>query len=318
MKNLLLLALLSLTVAASADSLLSGASAATSSAFSPAGSFWNGTSQDVVNGSNQANVGNFLNDTGAFALNGNVTAGCPTCGVNYMASGGQMYVNSGNTPDFVSNLNFSGVSGPLTISLLYANNPANSLTTFGIYDASSSSSTNHLVLQNPGTNLNGAIGTTYTTGELFAGATDLGAYNLANGSPYADWGLYVTTCEDAAATSDTQCAAEGQLVTFFMGKPSDLGSAFTPADTAHQHFALFQAGTNPDQFYAGVEESTFTAANPTIPTEGYGDYNDLIFGIHSSATSTTSPVPEPATLFTAVLGLGGLALFEMRRRRSII
>jgi hypothetical protein len=317
MKNLLLLVLLSLTVAASADTLLSGASTATSSAFNPVGSFWNNASADIVNGSNQANVGNFLNDTGAFALNGNVTSGCLTCGVNYMAGGGQMYVNTGNTPDFVSNLNFKGVSGTLTIALLYANNPSNSLSTFGIYDASNPT-TNHLVLQNAGTNLNGDIGTVYTSGELFSGATDLGGYSLTNGSPYANWGLFVTTCEDSQATNDTQCAAEGQLVTFYMGALSQEGSDFTN-DTSHQHFALFQSGTNVDQFYAGVEESAFTAANPTIPTEGYGDFNDLVFSINTSATgtSTTTPTPEPATIFTTALGIGGV-LLRMRRRRSMI
>jgi hypothetical protein len=313
MKNLVLFALLSLTLTASADTLFSGATTATSTAFNPTGSFWNNTSADTVNGSNAANVGNFLSDTGAFALNGNVTSGCSTCGVNYMAGGGQMYVNSGNTPNFVSNLNFKGVTAPVTIALLYANNPSNSLTTFGIYDANNPT-TNHLVLQNAGTNLNGDIGATYTSGELFSGATDLGGYSLTSGSPYANWGLFVTTCQDSQATSDTQCAAEGQLVTFYMGAPSQEGSDFTN-DATHQHFAFFQAGTNADQFYAGVEETAFTAANPTIPTEGYGDFNDLVFGIHTSATSTTTPTPEPATIFTTALGIGGV-LLQMRRRRS--
>ena len=50
-----------------ADTLNSGSHSATSTAFNPTGSFWNNTSNDVVNGSNAANVGNFLNATGSFA-----------------------------------------------------------------------------------------------------------------------------------------------------------------------------------------------------------------------------------------------------------
>ena len=104
------------------DSLNSGNSSAVSTAFNPTGSFWNNGSADVVNGSNQASVGNFLAETGAF---NSPVLNCPTCGVNYMAAGGQMYVNNGNTPNFVSNLNFVTQTGGLQISLLYANSGGN-------------------------------------------------------------------------------------------------------------------------------------------------------------------------------------------------
>lgn len=294
-----------------ADVLNSGASAATSTAFNPTGSFWNNNSSDVVNGSSAVNVGNFLNDTGAFALNGNVTLGCSTCGVNYMASGGQMYVNNGNTPDFVNNLNFVKQAGGVQITLLYANDSANSLASFGLYDASNTANT--LLLQGAGTNLNTSLGTTYTSGTLFAGATNLGTYDLSGGSPYANWGLFATMCTENAA-SVSQCSTDGDLVTYFMGALSALNAGQTPFDTAHEHFALFQAGTNANQYYAGVESFAFTAQNPTSsPTEGYGDFNDLIFGVTTSIQNVATP--EPGTIGIMGLGLAGLGILGRRFRK---
>ncbi len=287
-----------------ADVLNSGASVAVSSAFNPTGAFWNNTSSDVVNGSVDANVGNFLSATGGFASS---VTGCSTCGPNYMANGGQMYVNSGNTPDYVSNLNFVTQAGGLEISLLYANSGENSLASFGIYDAANPEDI--VVLQAAGVNLNNNIGMPYTSGTQFAGATNLGSYNLSNGSPYANWGLYVTTCTEGTI-SVSQCALDGDLVTYYMGAASTLNPGQTPYDTGHEHFALFQSGTNVNQYYAGVEDFAFTRADPTNPVEGYGDYNDLIFGITSSIGTT---VPEPATLPILALGLAGLAFFGRRR-----
>jgi hypothetical protein len=291
--------------AAFGDTLYSGSSAATGTAFNPTGTFWNNVSSNTVNGTDTANVGNFLSDTGAFALNGNVTLGCPTCGVNYMAGGGQMFVNSGNTPDFVSNLNFVSQGGPLSIALLYANGFAE----FGIYDASSALNAvnNHLILQ-PGqtTNLNNHIGQTYTSGTLMEGASNLGTYLLSSGSPFSTWGLYVTTCEEGSV-SFAQCSADGEIVTFYMGEASQEGALYVPYDADHQHFALFQAGTNANTYYAGLEDFAFTRAFPTNPVEGYGDFSNLIFGIYSSSTGTATP--EPATLSIVALGLAGLGFF---------
>jgi len=239
--------------------------------------------------------------------------------VNYMADGGQMFVNSGNTPDYVSNLNFVTQAGGLSISLLYANSGANGFAQFGIYDASSAVNAvnNHLVLQlGLTTNLNNDIGATYTSGTLLAGATNLGTYDLSNGSPYADWGIYVQTCEEGSV-SFAQCNADGKIVTYYMGEPSQEGALYTPYDTNHQHFALFQSGTNPDQYYAGLEDFAFSQAFPTNPVEGYGDFNDLIFGITTGISeSGTSPVPEPGTLSMFGLGLAVIGIFGRRRFRS--
>jgi hypothetical protein len=299
---LLLLFLLSIAIVGAdslrADTLNSGSNTATSSAFNQTGPFWSNTSTDVVNGSNAANVGNFLNDTGAFALNGNVTLGCSTCGPNYMADGGQMYVNAGNTPDYVSNLNFITQTGGLQVSLLYANSPENSLTSFGIYNTANLSDV--LLLEPAGVNLNNAIGATYVFGTEFAGSTNLGIYDLSNGSPYSSWGIYVTTCTEAAS-SQAACQADGDLVTYYMGADG-------------QQFALFQSGTNASQSFAGVEETP-------VATSQFGDYNDLIFRIDTSIAETGAGgsgsesgtnIPEPGTFPMIGLGLAGLTILKRR------
>ena len=306
-----------------ADNLDSGSSLAVSSAFNPTGSFWNNTSSETVNGSSAVNVGNFLNDTGAFALNGNVTAGCSTCGVNYMASGGQMFLNNGNTPNFVSNLNFVRQRAGLSITLLYANSAANSIAEFGIYDATSQANAqnNHIVLQTANTiNLNNNIGAVYTSGTMFTGVINDGAYNLANGSPYATWGIYVKTCTEGSV-SLAQCGTDGDLVTYYMGEPSQLNANQTPYDAAHQHFALFQSGTNASQYYLGVVDLAFTAANPTTVgtagVEGYGDFSDLIFGVITTGAALpplpTPTTPLPPTILLMLAGLLAVAMLEWAR-----
>src|SRR5271170_2142550 len=65
--------------------------------------FFNNTSADVVNGSNAANAGDFLSAVGAFSTG---VLGCSTCGVDYMASGGQMYTQAANSPNFASAFSF--------------------------------------------------------------------------------------------------------------------------------------------------------------------------------------------------------------------
>ena len=139
--------------------------------------FFNNTSSDVVNGSTAANAGNFLNATGGFAT---AVLGCSTCGVNYMADGGQMYTQSSNTPDFASAFSFVSQTDVVSISLLYANSSTNNNAEFGLYDASSQSNalTNHEVVQAAGiTNLNNIIGQ---------------PYSVINN--YATYGIYAVTC----------------------------------------------------------------------------------------------------------------------------
>lgn len=283
-----------------ADNLNSGNNTAVSTAFNSTGSFWNNSSTDVVNGSNAANVGNFLNATGSFAT---PVAGCSTCGVNYMADGGQMFVNSGNVPDYVQNLNFVTQTGGLQVSLLYANSPENTLTSFGIFNTANVADV--LLLEPAGVNLNNAIGATYVFGTQFAGSTNLGLYDLSNGSPFATWGIYVTTCTEVVSTQ-AACQADGDLVTYYLG-------------TNGQQFALFQSGTNVNQYYAGVEETPFGASQS-------GDYNDLILSIKTAIPESGpggpggggdgggsgTPVPEPGTF--PMIGLGFAGISMLRRR----
>jgi hypothetical protein len=261
----------------------------------------------MVNGSNQGNVGNFLTGTGSFA---SPVSGCPTCGPNYIA-GGQMAVSSGNTPDYVSNLNFVRQAGALSISLLYANSAENGFAEFGIYDASNPDQ-NHVILQGGlVTNLNNDIGTVYTSGAMYSGNTYLGNYDLSAGSPYATWGLYERVCEEGAV-SYAQCNADGQIATFYMGANSQLPAQYVPNDTAHEHFALFQSGSNLNVYYAGLEDYAYTAAFPTEPVEGYGDFSDLVFGI----TTSVDTAPEPSSISAVMLGLAALGLLGRRRMRK--
>ena len=310
--NLALAATLLVSASVFADTLNSGGSAASLQAFSSSGSSWNNVSSDTVNGTNQINVGNFLTGTGGFA---SPVAGCPTCGPNYMAGGGQMFVQAGNSSDSVANLNFVRQAGALSITLMYANSSLNSFAEFGIYDASNpiNAAQNHLILQTGlVTNLNNSIGAVYTSGTLFSGTTNLGGYDLSAGSPYATWGLYERVCEEGPV-SYAQCSADGNIVTFYMGEASQLLSNYTPYDTDHQHFALFQAGSNLNTYYAAVEDFAFTQAFPINPVEGYGDFNSLIFGITTSADSSA---PEPTTLSNVLLGIAGFVILALGGRAS--
>jgi hypothetical protein len=298
-----------------ADTLNSGSSAATLQAFSFAGSSWNNPSSDIVNGSNQVNVGNFLTGTGAFA---SPVAGCPTCGVNYMAGGGQMFSQAGNVPNSATGLNFARQAGALSITLMYANSANNSFAEFGIYDASDpvSAVQNHLILQaGLVTDLNNSIGRSFTRGVLLSGASNLGMYDLSAGSPFAHWGLYERVCIEGPV-SYAQCSADGAIVTYYMGEQSQEQSAYTPYDSNHEHFALFQAGTNLNTYYAAIEDFAFTQAFPINPVEGYGDFNSLIFGITTSSLSSLSSLPEPTTLSSVLLGVAGLSIVSRRKLRK--
>lgn len=255
--------------------------------------FFNNTSGDVVNGSQAANAGNFLGDTGAFALNGNVTAGCSTCGVNYMASGGQMYTQASNSPNFATAFSFIRQAASLQITLLYANSSTNNNLEFGIYDASSQATalSSHDIIQQAGiTNVNSLIGTTY-------GITD----------PYATWGVYARTCDVNAANG---ACPGSNVVTYFSNVALNGVNGDTPAaDVNHMHWALFEDGTNPSIYYLALEDFAIQSGTRNS-IEGYGDYNDIILEID------TTGVPEPATLSIVGLALLGFGFVGRRHLKK--
>jgi hypothetical protein len=75
---------------------------------------------------------------------------------------------------------------------------------------------------------------------------------------------------------------------------------------------LFQAGSNLNTYYAGLEDFGFTQAFPTKPVEGYGDFSSLVFGI----TTSINNVPEPATLSITLLGFAGFGILSRRKLRK--
>ncbi len=251
--------------------------------------FWNNTSSDVVNGSDAANAGDFLSGGGGFA---SPVIGCSTCGVDFMASGGQMYTQSADSPNFASAFSFINQNPSMQITLLYANSPTNNNAAFGIYDASSQANAlaNHTIAQAAGTNLNGLIGSTY---------------NITD--PYSTWGIFASTCDENAITGDCPGA---DMVTYYSNL--SLNSGNTPAaDAGHMHWALFQSGTNADVYYLALEDFAIQTGTRNL-VEGYGDYNDIILEINTS--STGSVVPEPTTVLIMSLGLAGLAFCAALRR----
>jgi len=258
--------------------------------------FWNNTSGDTVNGSNAANAGDLLGDVGAFALNGNVTLNCSTCGVNYMASGGQMYTQAANSPNFASAFSFIRNATSLQITLLYANSSTNNNAEFGIYDASSALNAlnNHVIVQQSGvTNLNSIIGTTYTVT-----------------NPYATWGVYARTCNANAANG--ACPGANVQTLFSNVAMNSLNGDTPAADAGHMQWALFQSGTNANVYYVALEDGVLTGSQTRLFTEGYGDYNDIILRIDTSGTG----VPEPATLSMMGLALAGLGIMGRRKLKK--
>jgi hypothetical protein len=277
-------------------------------AFNATGAFWNNTSSDIVNGSNAANVGNFLNPVSGSAFNGGVS-GCSACGTNYMTGGGQMDVQSSNIPNFVSGFNFVRQAGALSITLLYANSGVNGNVEVGIYDATSGTTAlnNHTILFP-----NGNIQSNLNPGPTFGGATSYpefgspsGTTTLQNGSPYANWGIYVREC---TITGDPTCGGGSKVVTQFFNVAFNQNDPGT--DTGHQHFALFQAGTNLNTYFVGFEDQTAGTGG----VEGYGDYNDIILQINTSQ-SLVAGVPEPGTLAFIGAGLAGLGLLKRKIKK---
>lgn len=253
--------------------------------------FFNNTSGDVVNSSTAANAGDFLSASGAFAT---PVSGCSTCGVNYMASGGQMYTQTANSPNFASAFSFIRQAASVEITILYANSSVNNNAEFGLYDASSQSNAlnNHEIAQAVGSNLNTMIGQ---------------SYNLTNN--YASYGIYVRTCTVNAANH--ACPGANVVTDFSNVAMNSVNGDDPAADANHMHWALFQSGTNAAIYYLAFEDFSLQSGTRNV-TEGYGDYNDIILELDTTA----SGVPEPATLSIVGLSLAGLGFLGRRKLKK--
>jgi hypothetical protein len=91
-------------------------------------------------------------------------------------------------------------------------------------------------------------------------------------------------------------------------------SALNWGDPNHQHFSLMENPQTPNTYYIGFENNLGLSA-----TEGYGDYNDVIFKLQTTQNQTLNitddgppaVAPEPATW--SILGLGLAGLVVVRR-----
>jgi hypothetical protein len=213
-----------------------------------------------------------------------------------MASGGQMYTQSTNSPNFASSFSFIRQAASVEITLLYSNSSTNNNLEFGLYNASSTSTAlnSHDIVQQGGvTNLNSIIGTTY---------------DVSN--PFATYGIYARTCDVNAATG---ACPGGNVVTYFSDVALNGVNGDTPAaDVNHMHWALFQSGTNAAVYYLALEDFAIQSGTRNN-IEGYGDYNDLIIELN---TSGVDPAPEPATISIVGLSLAGLGLLGRRKLKK--
>lgn len=239
--------------------------------------FWNDFSLDGTN----ENVGYFLTATGGF-------------------SGGTNYAPTTQLTD--------GTNNPLNASTdfyLSRDSSIESLTMLGAFSnfGGTAASTPYDVVGWYETNSSGTLNG--TKHQLFGGGTEQAAVGQTSGfnPTSAYYGFYLTTCLTLSGNSCTQTATYYTNANF--DSVTEYSNNVGGTSVIHQHFALF--GTSGQSYFIGIEDGS-----NTFGAERYGDFNDVIFEIHS--TPQAPVVPEPATF--GMVGVGLLVLGLQRRRFS--
>jgi hypothetical protein len=241
--------------------------------------FWNNNSIDGAN----MNVGDYL------------TGSNPAMGsTDYLGAGSGDYLSTGG-----SATNFTFLQSAVTVqaTLLFTDAPSNYSfagqgfvgTQIGLYNVADPSQNETLFASGTLYNIN------VPNGIINNNVTPQTPVTV---STWANYGVYAYTCW-FNANGSPYCNM------FYSNAGLDWSGT-------NQHFAVFENPQSPNTFYIGFEDGL----NPT--TEGYGDFNDVIFKLQTTQNQTINiaddgppaVTPEPATWSILGLGLAGLVVFK--------
>jgi len=235
--------------------------------------FWNNYSTDGAH----MNVGDFLTGSNPILGSVNYLGASPT----YLSTGGA----GPDAPDFILHKTAATLSATLLFSDSDANYPYSWLgmsgTSIGLYSVADPNQKETL----------------FAAGALYDMNAPNGVINnnVTSQTPvivgsWSNYGVYAYTCG---------YNNPGNAYCNMYYSDATLNSA----DPGHQHFSLFRDPQNPLTYYIGFEDKRGVSG-----TEGYGDYNDVIFKLQ------TRQNPEPATWTAMAIGLLGIGF--LRRRAS--